>query len=41
MAYAFLEELVGFELANSIRGIVELGIRKEDDDEFAEFFGLV
>ncbi len=41
MAYAFLVNLVGAELAHVIRGIVELGIHKEGDDEFAEFYNLV
>ena len=41
MAYSFLENLVGTELSNAIRGIVELGVHKQDDDEFAEFHGLV
>ncbi|THH02073.1 hypothetical protein EW026_g731 [Hermanssonia centrifuga] len=41
MAYAFLVQLVGQDLANFVRGIVELSIHKEDDDEFAEFYGLV
>lgn len=41
MGYAFLVHLVGAELANTIRGIVELGIHNESDDEFAEFYKLV
>ena len=41
MGYAFLEHLVGAELATTIRGIVELSLREEGDDEFAEFYGLV
>jgi transcriptional regulator GlxA family with amidase domain len=41
MAYAFLEHLVGHEVANAIRGVVEVSVRKQDDDEFAEFYGLV
>ena len=41
MAFSFLEMLVGTELANIMRGIVELRTMKEGDDEFAEFFGLV
>lgn len=41
MAFAFLESLVGTELATVFRGIVELSVKKEGDDEFAEFHGLV
>ena len=41
MGYAFLEKLVGSALASNIRGIVELSIKKEDEDEFAEYYGLV
>ena len=41
MAHAFLEQLVGTEVTTVIRGVVEASIRKEDDDEFAEFHGLV
>ena len=41
MAHAFLEGLVGHKIAEEIRGIVELGIRKQGDDEFAGFHGLV
>ncbi|PSR74738.1 hypothetical protein PHLCEN_2v9617 [Hermanssonia centrifuga] len=41
MGYAFLEQLVGHDIANFVRGIVELSIHKEGDDEFAEFYGLV
>lgn len=41
MGYAFLLQLVGREIAENIRGIVELGIHQQDDDEFAEFWKLV
>ncbi len=41
MGYAFLEHLVGHELANTVRGVIEPNIRKQDEDEFAEFYGLV
>ena len=41
MGYAFLELLIGAERATTIRGIIELSIKNQDDDEFAEFFGLV
>ena len=41
MANAFLVHLVGEEIARTIRGIVELSARERDDDEFAEFYGLV
>ncbi|PSR74737.1 hypothetical protein PHLCEN_2v9616 [Hermanssonia centrifuga] len=32
---------VGHEMANFVRGTVELSIHKEGDGEFAEFYGLV
>ena len=41
MGFAFLQHLVGDEIANFIRGIVEVSIRSQDDDEFAEFYGLI
>lgn len=41
MAFSFLVFLVGKELAEVVRGIVELGIHAREDDEFAEFYGLV
>jgi flagellar motor component MotA len=41
MAYAFLEQLVGRATANVIRGVVEVSVREHNDDEFAEFHGLV
>ncbi len=41
MTNAFLEHLVGSEVASTIRGVVEVSIRKDDDDEFAAFHGLV
>ncbi|KAI0088047.1 class I glutamine amidotransferase-like protein [Irpex rosettiformis] len=41
MGYAFLRHLAGDQFANAARGIVEYSIRGQDDDEFAEFYGLV
>ena len=41
MAYAFLEHLVGSEVANTVRGVVELSVKGRDEDEFAEVHGLV
>ena len=40
MAYAFLKHLVGEEVAEPCRGIVELSIHNREDDEFADFFHL-
>ena len=41
MGYAFLRHLVGDEIGNTARGIVELAVHEQGDDEFAEFYGLV
>ena len=41
MANAFIEYLVGEDIAKSIRGIIELKATEQDDDEFAAFYGLV
>jgi len=41
MASAFLEYLVGAEITKSIRGVAEVSVRQQDDDEFAEMYGLV
>ena len=41
MANAFLEFLVGKEFAAFVRGGIELGVRNQDDDEFAELHGLI
>ena len=41
MGYAFMQHLVGHEVAEKVRGIVELSAHTQDDDEFAEFYGLV
>lgn len=41
MGYAFLVHLVGEDVANRIRGVAEVGIRQQGDDEFAEIYGLV
>lgn len=40
MGYAFLKHLIGDEVANKIRGIVEMTEHKQDDDEFAAMYGL-
>lgn len=40
MANAWLEHLVGPELAERIRGVVELSAGREDDDEWAAYYGL-
>lgn len=40
MANAFLVHLVGADVARSIRTIVELSAKEQDDDEFAEYYGL-
>ena len=41
MAYAFLDQLVGHAVAETCRGIMEVVKHQQDDDEFAEFYGLV
>ena len=41
MAGAFLEHLVGNEVATAIRGVVEASTRKDDEDEWAAYYGLV
>ena len=41
MASAFLEHLVGTEVATAIRGVVEASVKRDDEDEFAAFYGLV
>ena len=41
MANAFIEYLWGADTAKKIRGITELSVHAEDDDEYAEFHGLV
>ncbi|KIJ52507.1 hypothetical protein M422DRAFT_58665 [Sphaerobolus stellatus SS14] len=40
MANAFVQHLVGEEIAKSIRGIIELNAKDQDEDEFAAFYGL-
>lgn len=40
MGYAFLKHLVGSEIAETARGIVELVVHEQDDDEFAAFYKL-
>lgn len=40
MGYAFMQHLVGHEVSNTIRGIVELSVHEKNDDEFAEFYKL-
>jgi hypothetical protein len=41
MGFAFLRHLVGDEVAEVVRGIVELVAREQDDDEFAAIHKLV
>ncbi|EJD03102.1 uncharacterized protein FOMMEDRAFT_28685 [Fomitiporia mediterranea MF3/22] len=41
MANAFLVHLVGEDVAKTIRGVVELSARAEDEDEFASVYGLL
>jgi hypothetical protein len=40
MAIAFVTFLVGPKIAMTIRSIDEVSIRDQDDDEWAEHFGL-
>lgn len=41
MAAAFIEHLAGKEQSDRIRGIIELSVKGPDEDEFAEWHGLV
>lgn len=41
MANAWLEHIAGREVAETLRGVIEVAARGEEDDEFAEIFGLV
>jgi len=41
MAAAFIEHLVGKEQSDKIRGRIELSVKGPDDDEFAQWHGLV
>lgn len=41
MALAFIEHLVGEKIARFIRGPLEVHVGKQDEDEYAEFYGLV
>ncbi|THH26713.1 hypothetical protein EUX98_g7477 [Antrodiella citrinella] len=41
MGNAFLVHLVGDEATKKIRGVVEISVRDEGDDDFAAFYGLV
>jgi hypothetical protein len=41
MAAAFIEHLAGKEQSDKIRGVIELSVKGADDDEFAEWHGLV
>ena len=41
MTAAFIEHLAGKEESAKIRGIIELSVKGADDDEFAEWYGLV
>ena len=40
MGHGFLKHLVGDDVANAIRGIVEVSVHTRDDDPFAEFYHL-
>ena len=39
MAAAFFEYLVGEEIAMAVRGMIELSVRGQDDDEWAAYYG--
>lgn len=41
MAYAFLVRLIGKESTEVIRNVVELSVKGDDDDEFADYYGLL
>jgi len=41
MTAAFIEHLAGKEQSDKIRGIIELSVKNADDDEFAQWHGLV
>lgn len=41
MAAAFIEHLGGKEQSDKIRGTIELSVKGPDDDEFAQWHGLV
>ena len=41
MASAFLDFLAGKELATFVRRGIELGVRNQEDDEFADVHGLI
>ncbi|QRV82723.1 hypothetical protein RhiJN_10738 [Ceratobasidium sp. AG-Ba] len=41
MSYEFMKHLTGQEFATKVKNIVELHSLDQDDDEFAEIFGLV
>jgi len=41
MGNAFLQHLIGKPTAEIIRHFVELGYRAEEEDEFAEYYGLL
>ncbi|TCD62795.1 hypothetical protein EIP91_006388 [Steccherinum ochraceum] len=41
MTGAFMEHLVGEDFARKVRNRLEVSVRKQDDDEFAEVYGLV
>lgn len=41
MASAFVEFLAGKEFAGFVRAGIELGVKNQEDDEFAELHGLV
>ena len=41
MANAFLVHIVGDEVSREIRNVVEHSAKTEEEDEFAEVYGLV
>jgi hypothetical protein len=41
MGNAWLEHIAGKEVAAKARSVVELSAKGQEDDEFAEVFGLV
>jgi len=41
MANAFMVHITNAEWAAKVRSVIELGVREEEDDEFAAIYGLV
>ena len=41
MANAFMIHITNAEWAAKVRSVIELGVREEKDDEFAEIHGLI